>query len=68
MECHNISNDTGRDFVMFVTFDAFRPGTPAASEMSLSKMSAAKARANGVALRSDPLVKSLTDFFNAKDR
>ena len=68
MECHNISNNTGRDFVMFVTFDAFRPGTPAASDVLFSKISAARVRSNAAALRSDPLVKSLTDFFNAKDR
>jgi hypothetical protein len=26
MECHNYSNQNGRDFVMFVSVDAFRPG------------------------------------------
>lgn len=31
MSCHNVANRRGRDFVMFITFDAFRPGqvTPA---------------------------------------
>lgn len=28
MSCHNMANRRGRDFVMFVTFDAFRPGQP----------------------------------------
>lgn len=28
MACHNMANRKGRDFVMFVTFDAFRPGVP----------------------------------------
>ena len=50
---------------MFVTMDAFRPGVPAPSDLFTAGAGAGR---NGAALplRSDPLMKSLIDVFDAK--
>jgi hypothetical protein len=63
MACHgNVSNQHGRDFVMFVTMDAFRaPGDPFASK----KTTGDQALETGTTLSADPMVKSLTEFFDA---
>ena len=65
MACHQLSNRAGRGFVMFVTMDAFRPGVPAPSDLFAAGAGAGR---NGAAppLRSDPLMKSLIDVFDAK--
>jgi hypothetical protein len=55
MRCHHRANTQGRDFIMFVTMDAFRPQVPTL--------------AGGPAVApdrsADPVVKSLNDFFDA---
>jgi hypothetical protein len=76
MTCHHLSNRRGRDFVMFVTFDAFRPDAPDMNALANPNVQSpggpTAARANGDALRrsretlmSDPLIRSLSDFFEA---
>jgi len=65
MDCHKTSNHQGRDFVMFVTMDAFRPSVPAPAELFTAKVTDDKALQTGPALSADPLVKSLIDFFDA---
>jgi hypothetical protein len=72
MSCHTISNAQGRDFVMFVTMDAFRPGTLAPSDLFLSQSSADRAglaARTAAGLGADPVVRSLADFFETtKDK
>jgi hypothetical protein len=53
MTCHNRSNQQGRDFVMFVTVDAFQPSVPPPPGQQ-----------PGSSLSDDPLFQSLVDFFN----
>jgi hypothetical protein len=65
MDCHTISNSQGRDFVMFVTMDAFRPTVAAPSEAFSAKIAAEQANQTATALDNDPLVKALADFFDA---
>jgi hypothetical protein len=66
MDCHGIvSNRNGRDFVMFVTMDAFRPKVPAPGELFATKIAGEQALQTGNALSADPMVKSLTEFFDA---
>ena len=57
MECHQISNATGRDFVMFVTMDAARPDTLAVAEAFSARLSASKALTS-LPLSSDPMMKT----------
>jgi hypothetical protein len=70
MACHNISNAQGRDFVMFVTMDAFRPGTAAPADLFAAKVATPNAAAGAApALSADPMVDALADFFEAaKDK
>lgn len=70
MTCHDLSNKQGRDFVMFVTIDAFRPSVHAPADFFAAKMDAAKtpSPAQDTPLSSDPVVKSLVDFFEAAQR
>jgi hypothetical protein len=64
MSCHQISNAQGRDFVMFVTMDAFRPNVPAPADLFATKATAAKnAPAAATPLAADPVVKSLIEAF-----
>ncbi len=66
MACHQISNAQGRDFVMFVTMDAFRPGTPAPADLFAAKaVSPSAATGAAPALEKDPMVEALSDFFEA---
>jgi hypothetical protein len=64
MDCHTISNNQGRDFVMFVTMDAFRPTVAAPSEAFSAKIAAEQANQTATALGNDLLVKALADFFD----
>lgn len=69
MDCHQQSNAEGRDFVMFVTFDAFRGGVPSASAPFSGRVSGAPASEPGRALGNDPMIRSLVDFFEkTKDK
>ena len=66
MDCHTISNSAGRDFVMFVTVDAFRPSVPAPAALFSAKVSTgAQARRTENALSNEPMLKSLQQFFDA---
>ena len=63
MQCHRVSNDNGRDFVMFVTFDAFRKDVPSPSDRFSFTIEP------GRALGDDPMIRSLVEFFkSAKDK
>ncbi|MEJ0075348.1 MAG: hypothetical protein WDO17_07845 [Alphaproteobacteria bacterium] len=64
MECHQLSNAQGRDFIMFVTLDAFQGGVPAPGAPFNTKVSGDIALEAGRSLGDDPLIKSLVDFFN----
>lgn len=66
MACHNISNRQGRDFVMFATFDAFRPGVAAPAESFAAKTVVGALEASPAAsLAADPLFEALAEFFEA---
>jgi hypothetical protein len=68
MQCHGqVSNDNGRDSVMFVTFDAFRSdeeGRPIASpsDRFSGKVTGWFATEPGRALGGDPMIRSLEEF------
>jgi hypothetical protein len=62
MTCHDMSNVTGRDFVMFVTRDAFQPGDLAPADLFSRKISD-RASNSGSTPSSDPLLRSLMEFF-----
>jgi hypothetical protein len=64
MVCHHLSNRRGRDFVMFVTFDAFRPDLPALGP-TIARANTGELRQSRDILISDPLIKSLSDLFEA---
>ena len=69
LECHQLSNDEGRDFVMFVTFDAFRSGVPSPSDPFSGRVAGALATEPGRALGDDPMIRSLVNFFErTKDK
>jgi hypothetical protein len=61
VDCHLISNQHGRDFVMFVTMDAYRPSIRAPGDLFSTKLSDGA----GSALSSDPMLRSLIQFFDA---
>jgi hypothetical protein len=67
MECHQISNAAGRDFVMFVTMDAFRPSVAAPADLFSVKAAAASnpAQPSPTSLPKDPMIESLVQFFDA---
>jgi hypothetical protein len=66
MACHQTSNDSGRDFVMFVTMDAFRPDVPAPADLFSTKVARRNApTARPLSLAADPLVTSLARIFDA---
>jgi cytochrome c peroxidase len=67
MACHQISNAEGRDFVMFVTMDAFRPGTPTAADLFAEKAQVAALAGRAPSLDSDPVVGALSNFFEAAE-
>jgi hypothetical protein len=68
MVCHDISNRQGRDFVMFATFDAFRPGIAAPAESFEAKNVAGELAAGPAAsLAADPMLEALSDFFEATE-
>lgn len=63
MDCHQTSNAQGRDFVMFVTFDAFRPAVPAPSGLFSAKVTGDQAVEAGRSLENDPMIRALVEFF-----
>ncbi|MBV8526547.1 MAG: hypothetical protein JOY71_31290 [Acetobacteraceae bacterium] len=66
MACHQISNKAGRDFVMFVTMNAFRPGVAAPADLFSAKLAGRRLfRAQPSPLENDPMVRSLIQFFNS---
>ncbi len=66
MECHQFSNQQGRDFVMFVTMDAFRPTAPAPADLFSAKIAGGKLfQTQPSSIAEDPMVKSLVEFFQA---
>jgi hypothetical protein len=67
MQCHKTSNEGGRDFVMFVTLDAFQPGalTPGDPFSAKGAKSSDGSVKPETALSSDPMLKSLKQFFEA---
>ena len=67
MACHQISNAEGRDFVMFVTMDAFRPGTPTPADLFAEKAEGAALAGGAPSLNSDPVVEALSNFFEAAE-
>jgi hypothetical protein len=56
MECHSYSNQNGRDFVMFVSVDAFRPGVRFPGDPYSVFNS-------GSSLALDPMLRSLMQFY-----
>jgi hypothetical protein len=60
MGCHDSSNQQGRDFAMFVSLDAYRPGVLAPGDLFSAKLSEPPDAAG--ALSSDPMLKSLMQF------
>jgi hypothetical protein len=68
MGCHQLSNREGRDFVMFVNVDAFRPAVSAPSEPIASQLNGPKFPRAGLPLSADPVVKALIDLFDAPDK
>jgi len=68
MTCHQISNEQGRDFVMFVTMDAFRPGALATADLFSAQLARGRqALPSSPPLGSDPMMKSLMQFFQAAE-
>ena len=66
MVCHQFSNKEGRDFVMFVTMDAFRPSVPAPADLFSEKIAGGKLfQTEPSSIAADPMVKSLVEFFQA---
>jgi len=64
MACDQISNKTGRDFVMFVAMDAHRPGAPALADLFSEKIAGGKLfQTEPSSIAADPMVKSLVEFF-----
>jgi hypothetical protein len=68
MGCHQLTNREGRDFVMFVNVDAFRPAVSAPSEPIASQLNGPKFPRAGLPLSADPVVKALIDLFDAPDK
>jgi hypothetical protein len=73
LQCHMLSNLQGRDFVMFVTFDAFRSEQgrpiPSPSDPFSGRVTGWLATEPGRALGKDPMIRSLVEFFKrAKDK
>ena len=67
MTCHAISNKYGRDFVMFVTMDAFRRGVRAPGDLFSTKISDGPRSAANVLSR-DPMLKELMRFFETAEQ
>jgi hypothetical protein len=67
MECHQVSNGSGRDFVMFVTLDAARPNEAAVAEAFSARLTASQGLPGlpNLPLSNDPMMKELSDFFTA---
>jgi hypothetical protein len=66
MACHAYSNHYGRDFVMFVTMDAFRRGVRAPGDL-FSKKTSDGPRSAANTLSRDPMLKSLMKYFEAAE-
>lgn len=66
MDCHHESNKAGRDFVMFVTMDAFRPGVATPADLFSAKVAGGRLLQSKQpsSLQSDPLIKSLQQRFD----
>lgn len=67
LDCHGISNEYGRDFVMFVTMDVFRSRVPAPGDMSSSK-NFRSFKPGGALSKDDPMLGSLMHFFEAAEQ
>ena len=65
VDCHDISNKHGRDFVLFVTIDAFRPGVRAPGDLFSEKILHGSFNVDS-ALSTDPMLRSLMQFFEAR--
>jgi hypothetical protein len=64
MTCHAVSNHYGRDFVMFVSMDAFRPKVRAPGDLFTTKTVDGPNIA-AATLSGDPMLKSLMQFIEA---
>jgi len=67
MACHAHSNHFGRDFVMFVTMDAFRRGIRTPGDLLSTKTSDGP-RSAANALSREPMLKSLMEFLEAPEQ
>jgi hypothetical protein len=67
MGCHGRSNANGRDFVWFVTFDAFRPGVRAPSDLFSTKIYRDPSQDSRTLAR-DPALQSLIEYFEAAEQ
>jgi hypothetical protein len=68
MGCHGRSNAKGRDFVWFVTFDAFRPGVRAPGDLFSTKIYRDPSQDSRILSR-DPALQSLIEYFeNARQK
>ncbi len=65
MECHHESNSAGRDFVMFVTADAFSPPVPVAPAAGGNHIVGGEPPSPASA---DPHVRSLIDLLDAAEK
>ncbi len=69
MECHQISNEGGRDFVMFVTMNAERPTVAAPADLFAAKLAGGKfAEKKPSAREKDPVVEGLARFFESAQK
>lgn len=63
MSCHQIANEAGRDFVMFVTMDSFRSAQGAPADPFSGKIFGDFEREQAPSLADDPLIQSLAAYF-----
>jgi len=64
MECHQIANEEGRDFVMFVSFDAFRPGEVAPADLFTQRL----VPESPALLAPDRLMENLNTFMQSVEK
>jgi hypothetical protein len=67
MGCHGGSNANGRDFVWFVSFDAYRPGVRAPGDLFSTKIYRDPSQDSRILSR-DPAIESLIKYFDAAQR
>jgi hypothetical protein len=67
MACHAGANESGRDFVWFVTFDAYRPGVRAPGDLFRTKAFHGHSHDTGILSR-DPVIQSLIKIFQAAEQ